>query len=891
MSLLTRLFLLVLLAVLPAIGIQAYSEWELRRIREAQVHEEALRLARLANAEMNRITEGARQLLIAFTETPAIAARDWQGCNEAATGLLVRLTGYVNFGVVSLDGEIVCSGMPELSHPNVRGSASFQHGAAADDFAIGTYEVSPVNGASILPLTEPLRDAKGAKIGFAWATLDLDALSRQFAERFAGPDPTLVMADRDGTIILRLPDPAAWVGKKMDEKYRYVLDAAAEGTVDVVGIDGIERIVGYNPLATEPRGIYVGVGLMKSAAFAGIERASVAGAVLMALCLSLALAAAWAGGNAFVRQPINALLSAAERWRRGDYAARAGLAEGRSEIGRLGRAFDEMASALAARESERAEAEERLRRLNESLAERVEERTRERDRIWEVSEDLLGVGNFDGYFVSFNPAWTRVLGWSEDEIRRMHVDELRHPDDLAVGTESRRRLAAGVPTVRMENRFRCKDGGYRWIYWTMTAEQGLIYVIGRDVTAEKAAADTLRQAEDQLRQSQKMQALGQLTGGIAHDFNNLLTIIIGNLEIIERSIAAGVNTARRAAKSAMNGALRAANLTQRLLAYAQKQPLNPSAIALNQLVASLSDLIRQTHGEGITCELSLGDNLGKCFCDANQLETALLNLIINARDAMPRGGKLVIETAPATIDAAAARQKDLAPGNYVALSVYDDGAGMSEATRAAAFEPFFTTKGPGKGTGLGLSMVYGFIKQSHGHVEIESALGRGTVVRLLLPQVAAAAAKPGEAPDGGALASPQRAGATILVVEDDENVQVVVADMLDSLGYGVLLAGNGDDALALLAKRERRIDLMLTDVMLPGMNGREVAERARKMEPSLKVLFMTGYARDVIVHQGRLDPGIELIEKPFHCEMLAQRLSELLDDASGERRVAAASRE
>jgi CheY-like chemotaxis protein len=341
----------------------------------------------------------------------------------------------------------------------------------------------------------------------------------------------------------------------------------------------------------------------------------------------------------------------------------------------------------------------------------------------------------------------------------------------------------------------------------------------------------------------------------------------------------------------MNGALRAANLTQRLLAYAQKQPLNPRPIDLNQLVASLSDLIRQTHGEGITCELSLADNLGKCFCDTNQLETSLLNLIINARDAMPRGGTLLIETAPATIDAVAARQKDLAPGNYVMLSVHDNGAGMSDATRAAAFEPFFTTKGPGKGTGLGLSMVYGFIKQSHGHVEIESALGRGTVVKLLLPRVAPAAAKPREATVGGAWTPPQRAGATILVVEDDENVQLVVAEMLDSLGYGVLLAGNGDDALALLAKRERRIDLMLTDVMLPGMNGREVAERARQMEPALKVLFMTGYARDVIVHQGRLDPGIELIEKPFHCEMLAARLSELLDDAPAERRVASASSE
>jgi PAS domain S-box-containing protein len=282
------------------------------------------------------------------------------------------------------------------------------------------------------------------------------------------------------------------------------------------------------------------------------------------------------------------------------------------------------------------------------------QRTRERDRIWQVSEDLLAVSNFEGYFPSVNPAWTKTLGWSEEEIRTLHVDALRHPDDMAVGREGRRRLAQGAGTVRLENRFRHKDGTWRWISWTMTAEQGLIYLIGRDVTADREAANTHRRTEDQLRQLQKMDSVGQLTGGIAHDFNNLLTIIIGNLEVLQRALTNTSERVTRAIGSAMIGASRAAALTQRLLAFAQRQPLRPRAVNLNELIVGMGDLIRRTHGEMIEFEFALGGKLPLCFCDANQMETALLNLVINARDAMPQGGRLRIETAKFELDAAAA---------------------------------------------------------------------------------------------------------------------------------------------------------------------------------------------------------------------------------------------
>jgi PAS domain S-box-containing protein len=508
----------------------------------------------------------------------------------------------------------------------------------------------------------------------------------------------------------------------------------------------------------------------------------------------------------------------------------------------------------------------------------LSERTRERDRIWQVSEDLLGVSNFDGYFTSVNPAWTGTLGWSEDEIKALHVNELRHPDDLLIGSEGRRRLAEGAGTVRIENRFRHQDGSYRWIYWTMTAQQGLIYLIGRNVTADKEAAQAHRQTEDQLRQLQKMESVGQLTGGIAHDFNNLLTVVLGNLEILERSLDAASGRALKAVRAAMTGATRAVTLTQRLLAYAQRQPLRPRTVDVNELVAGMGDLISRTQGEMIRYEFSLGAQPPFCVCDANQLETALLNLVINARDAMPQGGRLTIATANVAFDEVRANLRRIVAGSYVMLAVSDTGVGMSRETVERAFEPFFTTKGAGKGTGLGLSMVYGFVKQSNGHTEIESEPGSGTTLRIFLP--ALTAGEPGgtqgtESPpvDAGA----RGAGETILVTEDDAGVRGYVVEALRELNYAVMEADDAAAALAIIAQADSRIDLLLTDVVMPGMNGRELADRARVVMPNIRVLFMTGYSQDAIVHQGRLDPDIELLEKPFRSEGLAVRVRALLD--------------
>jgi PAS domain S-box-containing protein len=387
--------------------------------------------------------------------------------------------------------------------------------------------------------------------------------------------------------------------------------------------------------------------------------------------------------------------------------------------------------------------------------------------------------------------------------------------------------------------------------------------------------EQLRRNEEALRHAQKMEAVGQLTGGVAHDFNNLLQIMIGNLEMLQRGLGPESTRLQRAAANAMNGARRAAAVTQRLLAFSRRQPLDPKLLNVNALVTGMSHLLHRTLGEIVAVETVLGAGLWRVEADPNELEAAILNLAVNARDAMPTGGCLTIETVNAHIDSTYAQAHiEVTPGQYVAISVSDTGTGMDEKTVVQAFEPFFTTKPVGKGTGLGLSQVYGFVKQSGGHVKIYSELGVGTTVKIYLPRFSEGlldeAAQETAAPEGSETE-------TILVVEDDDDVRTYSVETLRELGYRVLEAHDGPSALRLL-ERQARVDLLFTDVVLPnGMTGAELVRQARARRPDIRVLFTTGYARNAIFHHGRLDEGVQLITKPFNFADLAAKIRDVLD--------------
>jgi len=517
-------------------------------------------------------------------------------------------------------------------------------------------------------------------------------------------------------------------------------------------------------------------------------------------------------------------------------------------------------------------------------------------RLSPTAQAMYGLAAFDGRYDS----WISTV-YREDAIR------LR--DTIATALEQR------VPEFELEFRIiRQSDNELRWIharrlaFYDAAGKPVRVVGVSVDVTERKrellelrkfteeleaavkertrqldAEYEARKKAEESLRQAQKMEAVGQLTGGVAHDFNNLLTIVLGGLDMIGRHVPdlpPSPATARitRGKEMALQGAQRAATLTNRLLAFSRQQALEPQVIDANKLVAGTCDFLRRTLGEAVTLETVLAGGLWRTSADPNQLENALLNLALNARDAMPDGGKVTIETANCYLDQAyvAPLPEPVEPGQYVMIAVTDTGIGMDPATRQRAFDPFFTTKGVGKGTGLGLSQVYGFVRQSGGHVNIYSEVGEGTTLKIYLRRYSGAedaTERRDQAPT-----TPRAIGSeTILVVEDDEALRTYTVDILVELGYGVISAHDGPSALEALGRKQ--VDLLFTDVVMPGgMNGRQLADEAIRRRPGLKVLFTTGYTRNAIVHHGRLDAGVHMIGKPFSFGDLSAKVRALLDD-------------
>jgi PAS domain S-box-containing protein len=486
----------------------------------------------------------------------------------------------------------------------------------------------------------------------------------------------------------------------------------------------------------------------------------------------------------------------------------------------------------------------------------------------------------EGVVTNWNAGAERIKGYSAAEIVGQHFSRFYAPEDVAAGLPW-----AALGRALHEGRFEAegwrirRDGTRFWasvVIDRIRDEEGVLIgfaKVTRDLTERRQTQIELEQSREQLFQAQKMEALGHLTGGLAHDFNNLLTGISGSLELMKTRISQGrIGDLPRYVGAAQDAADRAAALTHRLLAFARRQTLDPKPTDVNRLVAGMEDLIRRTVGPAVLLRTVLAPGLWPTLCDPNQLESAILNLAINARDAMPDGGTLVIETANAVLSASEGQ-----PGEYVSVRIADTGTGMPAEVVDRAFDPFFTTKPLGQGTGLGLSMVYGFARQSGGGVRITSEVGLGTTMRIDLPRSTGAAedeaepAEPGAVPWAGA-------GETVLVVDDEATVRMLVTEVLQELGYAAIEAADGPSGLQVL-QSDARIDLLITDVGLPGgMNGRQMADAARAFRPALKVLFITGYAEAAVVGDGQLEPGMHVLTKPFAMDLLAGRLKAIITE-------------
>ena len=492
----------------------------------------------------------------------------------------------------------------------------------------------------------------------------------------------------------------------------------------------------------------------------------------------------------------------------------------------------------------------------------------ELDHIFNLSPDMICTSNYDGYFTRTNEAWLHALGHTAEQLMETPFVDFVHPDDRADTMAQLSQLAEGHTIFGFTNRYRTSAGSYRWLEWHAQADSvaRVIYAVARDQTDR-------RLLEEQFQQAQKMEAVGRLAGGVAHDFNNMLTAILGYCDLLLADV--GQEDPRRADIAEIHKAgTSAAALTRQLLAFSRKQIIEPKVLDLNALVTGIQGMLGRLIGEDVTIVLGLGADLGRVKADHGQVEQVIMNLVVNARDAMPKGGRVTIETANVELDEhSTPTRRAVNPGPYVALTVTDTGTGMTPEVQARLFEPFFTTKEPGKGTGLGMATVYGIVTHSGGSVGIYSELGRGTSFKVYFPRTDAAEST-ANAPL--TVVRPRAGGQTVLVVEDAEGLRHLVQRLLERKGYTVLSAADADEALRLFESHPS-IDLVLTDIVMPGINGPELIQQLVEKRPALKVMFMSGYTEAAIVHDRIVNPGISFLHKPFTADTLCRRIQELFD--------------
>ncbi len=756
---LIRLLVLVLVAAAPAFGVLVSFQWELRGDREGQARTTALHQAALINGTLGSIMEGARELMTAVAHSDRVRALDPR-CGETLAAVRGDLETYAFLTVTDTAGRTICTSalqpQPEAS------LLPIVHAALAQGrFTVGQYTPDPTGQHPALTFGLPVAAPDGRVRALVIAGLSLDWLGGHLIDMKLPANSTVVVSDRNGTILAHFPDHASHVGRPLPPEVQGFVTRSAPGTATATTGAGIRRVIGYVPATREPQGLYVSAGFAAADLTTDIDSATTHGYLLIALGIALSLLLTLFVAQRFVRAPTAVLLDAARRWGGGDLTARAVMPAGSAtEFTSLGRAFNDMVGTLQKQQKE-------LRLLNGELELRVAERTRA----------LLASNN------------------------RLQVE---------------------------------------------IAEREL--------------------SEANLRQVQKLQALGQLAGGVAHDFNNLLTVVLGSLEMLRKRLPPEEVRARRMVDTATLAVERGSRLTGQLLAFSRKHPLVLVPVNVAAAVEGMTELLASTLGASVRIETRLQPGLWDALLDPNQFEAAILNLALNARDAMPGGGQMTITACNRTLPESAA----LPAGNYVCVVVADTGVGMSEEVLSRVFEPFFTTKGLGVGSGLGLSQVHGMVQQSGGDIQVESRPGYGTRVTMLVPRSARTAAE--QQAEAVAWTAPALAPEhAILLVDDDDHVREVTAAMLTESGYAVVQATDGPSGLEALQREGRRIQLVIADFMMPGMTGRELLRQVRVLRPDLPMLLATGYA-DFAALTGDGLPADQIVRKPFRGSELLARI-------------------
>ncbi len=860
-----RLVVLLLVAVLPAVGLAAYAASEARQDAVLHAQSEATRAADNLGAYVERFITQSHQVLSAVAAAPVVR----YGSPNEISAYLARVHAqnpeFSTLLVTGPEGRVIACAVPLTSHPDLSDRDYWKQVLETRAFAVGSYATGRVTGQPILPAAEPIWADDGSLLGIVAAGIKLEVLEA-FADSANLPEgASFKVVDREGVVLMRHPDPQTWMGKSLaDTALGDLMRSGADGLSEIPGPDGITRLYAYGPVPGAQGAAFVSVGIPRSVAYASVSDVVFQFVVGMAIVVLLVTLAAWFGADALFLRPIRRLVTAAQGLGSGDLSVRVGAGGGSGEIRRLACTFDSMAATIERRTESLGKAEARYRTLAESTPNGV-------------------VVHQYGRIVFANQAAVRIVGASApaDLVGRSVLDfvhpDFRDPVRSRIGEASR----TGEATALTEERFLRMDGKEVDVEVVripvVFGETTAINTIIRDISDRKRAEKALRDSRERREAAQRLEAVGRLAGGVAHDFNNLLTAIIGYAEL-GRVRAVEDQALREALDGIRASADRAATLTRQLLAFSRRQPLQPRVVDLNAITESVSGLLQRLIGEDVQLVVMCGSGLWPAEVDPGQLEQLITNLVINARDAMPDGGRLTVETENVELaEEYTSTHLGSRPGPHVMLAVSDTGTGIEPDVLPHIFEPFFTTKAHGEGTGLGLSTVFGIVKQSGGNIWVYSEPGRGTTFKIYFPR----ADKPVDwSPEDRPVHQEQvRSGdETILIVEDEPAVRALTGRLLEAAGYTVLQEGSPAGALKLYDEYGGLIHLLLTDVVLPGMSGRTLAESlAAKHGARPRILFMSGYTRNAVVHDGRLDPDVDFLEKPFTPEALLRKVREALD--------------
>ncbi len=874
--------LLLIFFVPCAVGIAIKGiDLRKREIRKAEDH--ALLLTQSLAAQQEQLSNIAATLLPALAHAREVETLDVEGCNRLFAQIHER---YPNFNVIAAlrpDGQVFAASRPFPAGLTLADRKHVQDAIGKLDFSVGEYQVGRIVHTVGLSYGYPVLDRDNRLIAVVIAGFGLDQF-QDFVSRLHLPNGYAVLiADRNGTRLFRWPrHEMTPQGERMSSVgFNLISSGDEQGLREWKSLDGTTRIYAYKRLrlgADQAPYLYVLTGIPKQEIFRQADSQVLNNLLLLLLGLSTLTLVAWVFSELAIVKPIARLVSATRQFGAGDMNVRTGLFYSADEIGQLAKSFDEAATLLRERDERRCIAENALTKANAELELRVQQRTSELEAFTQklalhrmLSPLAVIEWNTDFQVADWNPAAERIFGYAHAEaVGRNGLELLVPAQEQGKVWEIWRGLLQGREEAMSCGENLTKDGRTILCEWHNNA---LVNSSGEVIGVASIVQDITeaRQMQQRLLQAQKMEAIGRLAGGVAHDFNNMLMVISSYTELLLSKLSE--DTVRPYGQQILGASRRAADLTSQLLAFSRKQSITPRVVDVNAMLTELGKMLPHVIGENIDLVLDLEPELHPCRVDPTHLEQAIMNLVLNARDAMPDGGRLLLRTSNLDLTKSGNSVRDIAPGLYVKLTIKDGGVGIAAEALGHIFEPFYTTKELGKGTGLGLSIVYGAVKQNGGYVFVDSDLGQGTTFELYLPVVESETVDLIAAET--ACSTPDGAG-TVLFVEDEEALRAAGADCLSEYGYRVLVARNGEEALRKMRESIPRVDALVTDIKMPGMTGVQLAQRVRAIVPNVRVFYISGYADGAVARNSGDDSDEIYMEKPFSFRVLAQKLSEAL---------------